>query len=54
MLGEILRHWGEFQLIRQEVLLQFMAEVEAAGCSFACPTTTVHLANEAPRTTGAA
>jgi len=37
--------WAEFQLIRQETLLQFMAVVESAGCSFAFPTTTVHLAS---------
>lgn len=35
--------WGEFQLIRQEVLLQFMAVVEAAGASFAFPTRTLHV-----------
>lgn len=35
--------WGEFQLIRQEVLLQFMEVVEKAGSSFAFPTQTVHL-----------
>lgn len=35
--------WSEFQLIRQEVLLQFMEVVEAAGTSFAFPTRTVHL-----------
>ncbi len=36
--------WSEFQLIRQEVLLQFMGVVEGAGTSFAFPTRTVHLA----------
>jgi MscS family membrane protein len=36
--------WSEFQLIRQEVLLRFMAVVESVGCSFAFPTTTVHVA----------
>jgi MscS family membrane protein len=36
--------WSEFQLIRQEVLLQFMEVVEGAGSSFAFPTRTVHLA----------
>jgi MscS family membrane protein len=36
--------WGEFQRIRQEILLQFMEVVEDAGTSFAFPTTTVHLA----------
>lgn len=35
--------WSEFQLVRQEVLLQFMAVVERAGASFAFPTRTVHL-----------
>lgn len=35
--------WGEFQLIRQNVLLQFMEAVEKAGSSFAFPTRTVHL-----------
>ena len=36
--------WSEFQLIRQEILLEFMSVVERAGTSFAFPTTTVHLA----------
>lgn len=36
--------WSEFQGIRQDVLLRFMDVVEAAGTSFAFPTTTVHLA----------
>ncbi len=35
--------WGEFQAIRQEVLLQFMGVVQAAGTSMAFPTQTVHL-----------
>ncbi|MEP7348014.1 MAG: mechanosensitive ion channel family protein, partial [Gemmatimonadaceae bacterium] len=35
--------WSEFQLIRQEVLLQFMDVVEQASTSFAFPTQTVHL-----------
>jgi MscS family membrane protein len=34
--------WSEFQLIRQEVLLQFVEVVEKAGTSFAFPTRTVH------------
>jgi MscS family membrane protein len=38
------RDWGEFQQIRQEILLQFMEVVERAGSSFAFPTRTVHLA----------
>ncbi len=43
--------WAEFQLIRQEVLLGFLAVVEEAGTAFAFPTRTVHLAQarEAPR-----
>ncbi len=35
--------WGEFQLMRQDVLLSFMDVVEKAGTSFAFPTRTVHL-----------
>lgn len=35
--------WSEFQLIRQEILLQFMGVVEQAGTSFAFPTQTIHL-----------
>jgi len=38
--------FGEFQAIRQEVLLQFMAVVEGCGSSFAFPTQTVHLVGE--------
>jgi MscS family membrane protein len=38
--------WPEFQLIRQEVLLQFMDVVERAGTSFAFPTRTVHVAGD--------
>jgi MscS family membrane protein len=38
--------WSEFQLMRQEVLLQFMEVVEKAGSSFAFPTRTVHLVKE--------
>ena len=37
--------YDEFQLIRQEVLLQFMEVVEAAGSSFAFPTQTLHVAS---------
>jgi MscS family membrane protein len=40
--------WNEFQLIRQGVLLQFMAVVEKAGSSFAFPTRTVHVIGEEP------
>jgi MscS family membrane protein len=39
--------WSEFQLIQQEVLLQFMEVVEQAGTSFAFPTRTVHLVESA-------
>jgi MscS family membrane protein len=35
--------WSEFQLIRQEMLLEFMQVVESAGSSFAFPTRTLHL-----------
>jgi MscS family membrane protein len=38
--------WGEFQLIRQDILLAFMEVVENAGTSFAFPTRTVHLVSE--------
>jgi MscS family membrane protein len=38
------RDWGEFQGIRQEVLLGFMQVVEAAGAALAYPTRTVHVA----------
>jgi MscS family membrane protein len=38
------QEWAEFQLIRQNVLLDFMAVVEAAGSSFAFPTRTLHIA----------
>jgi MscS family membrane protein len=41
--------WSEFQLIRQEVLLQFMDVVERAGASFAFPTRTVHVVAEQPQ-----
>jgi MscS family membrane protein len=38
--------YAEFQLIRQETLLEFMEVVEKAGTSFAFPTRTVHLAGK--------
>ena len=38
--------WGDFQQCRQEVLLDFMRVVEAAGTSLAFPTRTVHLVRE--------
>jgi MscS family membrane protein len=37
--------WGEFQLIRQNVLLDFMAVVEEAGAEFALPARSVRLAD---------
>jgi MscS family membrane protein len=37
------RDWGEFQGIRQEILLSFMEVVESAGTSFAFPTRTLHI-----------
>ncbi len=40
--------FGEFQLIRQDVLLAFMEVVESAGSSFAFPTQTVHVQVERP------
>jgi len=44
--------FGEFQGIRQEILLKFMEVVEQAGSSFAYPTRTVHLVpSGAPRAT---
>jgi MscS family membrane protein len=38
--------WPEFQLVRQNVFLQFMEVVEQAGTSFAFPTQTLHLVDE--------
>jgi MscS family membrane protein len=37
--------WNEFQTIRQDVLLEFMRVVEAAGTRLAVPTHTVHVAS---------
>jgi MscS family membrane protein len=37
--------FGEFQAIRQDVLLDFMRVVEEAGSSFAFPTRTLHVAS---------
>ncbi|HEY7233959.1 MAG TPA: mechanosensitive ion channel domain-containing protein [Gemmatimonadaceae bacterium] len=37
--------WGEFQTIRQEILLSFMHVVETAGTAFAYPTHTIHVAS---------
>jgi len=35
--------WGEFQVIRQGVLIQFMEVVQRAGSDFAFPTQTLHI-----------
>jgi MscS family membrane protein len=40
--------WAEFQGIRQDVLLDFMAAIERNGSAIAFPTRTVHLASGAP------
>jgi len=40
--------FGEFQAIRQEVLLQFLGVVERAGTSLAFPTRTVHVVTPPP------
>ncbi|MGQ0714661.1 MAG: mechanosensitive ion channel family protein [Gemmatimonadaceae bacterium] len=46
--------WGEFQLIRQGILLQFMEVVERAGTALALPTQRVHLATPSGSRAGAA
>jgi MscS family membrane protein len=40
--------WGEFQQIRQELLLQFLEAVERAGTALAYPTQTVHVGSAPP------
>lgn len=45
--------WGEFQRIREHILLQFMDVVERVGTSFAFPTRTVHMVTERPATAAA-
>lgn len=42
------RDFGEFQAIRQEILIAFMDAVEREGTSIAFPTRTVHVVNDAP------
>jgi MscS family membrane protein len=42
-------NYDEYRLFREEVLLGFMAVVEAAGSAFAYPTHTVHVVNERPK-----
>jgi len=44
--------WGEFQLIRQDVLIAFMEAIERCGTSIAFPTRTLHVVQDgaaAPR-----
>lgn len=41
--------WNEFQGLREEVFMQFMTVVEAAGTSMAFPTQTVHVVGGAPQ-----
>lgn len=43
--------FGEFQVIRQEVLLQLMRVIEDAGTSLAFPTRTLHVVTPATATT---
>jgi MscS family membrane protein len=43
------KEFSEFQGIRQEILLEFMRTVEAAGSSFAFPSRTVHVVDERQR-----
>jgi len=40
--------WAEFQVIRQELLLAFMAAIEQHGSAIAFPTQTIHLATPPP------
>jgi MscS family membrane protein len=40
--------WAEFQGIRQDVLLDFMAAIERNGSAIAFPTRTIHLASGGP------
>jgi len=44
---------GEFQRIRQDLLLDFMAAIERHGSAIAFPTRTLHLASGSPLATGA-
>jgi MscS family membrane protein len=43
--------WNEFQLIRQEVLIDFMEAIESCGTSIAFPTRTLHVNMDQPRAT---
>jgi MscS family membrane protein len=40
--------WSEFQAIRQDILLEFMAAIERNGSAIAFPTRTVHVATPGP------
>jgi MscS family membrane protein len=44
--------WSEFQVIRQDILLAFMAAIERHGSSIAFPTRTVHHVTPPPAGTG--
>lgn len=44
----LVKDFDEFLVVREEVLLSFMDEVEAQGSGFAFPTQTVHLVQEKP------
>ncbi len=44
----VVKDYDEFLLVREEVLLSFMEEVEAQGSGFAFPTQTVHVVQEKP------
>ncbi len=44
----VVKDYDEFLLVREEVLLSFMDEVEAQGSGFAFPTQTVHLVQDKP------
>lgn len=45
--------WGEFQAIRQDILLEFMTAIERHGSAIAFPTRTLHHVTPAPAGTGA-
>ena len=45
--------WGEFQVIRQDVLLAFLAAIEQHGSAIAFPTRTIRVASTAPGLPGA-
>ncbi len=47
-------NWGEFQGIRQEMLLRFLDVIEKAGTSLALPTRTIHVDRDLSRVSGIA